>query len=83
MKTIEVSNWRKEVTQKQLWNEFGFCCDRLKDCRNVIQNEFKDGLTEDEAQSLIRQFEMSLNMAERDLRETAFQIKEYIWSQIK
>lgn len=71
------------MTQKQLWNEFGFRCDRFEDYRRVIQNEFKDGLTEDEAQSLIRQFEMSLNIVERDLRETAFQIKEYIWSQIK
>lgn len=71
------------MNQKELWDEFGFKCDRLKDCRNVIQNEFREGLTEDEAQSLISQFEMSLNMAERDLRETVFQIKEYIWSQIK
>ena len=71
------------MTQEQLWNEFGFRCDRLKDCRNVIQNEFRDGLTEDQADKLIKEFEMFLNMAERDLRTTTFQIKEYIWSQIK
>ena len=75
--------WRKQMTQKDLWSQFGFECDRLKDCRNVIQNEFRDGLAKDQADKLIKEFEMFLNIAERDLRTTAFQIKEFIWSQIK
>lgn len=71
------------MTQEQLWNEFGFRCDRLKDCRCVIQNQFVDGLTEIEAKELIYQFEENFRKIINNLEDSNLKIKEYIWSQIK
>jgi len=68
---------------KELWDQFGFECDRLKDCRNVIQNEFRDGLTEGEAKELINGFEESYRKIMNNLEDSNFKIKEFIWSQIK
>lgn len=67
---------------KELWDQFGFECDCLKHCRNVIQNEFRNGLTEDEAKILIESFEESFEYNVSKLRNTSHKIKEFVWSQI-
>lgn len=67
---------------KELWDQFGFECDCLKHCRNVIQNEFVNGLTEDQAKTLIKDFEKSSEYNISKLRDTSMRIKEFIWSQV-
>ena len=71
------------MIQKELWDEFGFKCDRLKDCRCVIQNEFREGLSEKQAAMLISSFEENFRKILYDLGDSNTKIKEYIWSQIK
>lgn len=70
------------MNQKELWDEFGFKCDRLKDCRNVIQNEFRNGLTENEAKTLIEEFGESFEYNILNFRNLSMRIKEFIWSQV-
>lgn len=69
------------MNQKELFDQFTFDCEVLKNCRNVVQNQFEPTLTKDEASDIIKDFEMSLNMAERNLRDTVYKFKEFIWSQ--
>ncbi len=70
------------MNQKELWDEFGFECDCLKHCRDVIQNEFREGLSEKQAVILINSIEESFEYNISKLRNTSHKIKEFIWSQI-
>jgi len=69
--------------QKDLFDQFGFECDCLKDCRCVIQNEFVGGLTEQQAKQLIEHFENSFENKLSKLKDESLKIKQFIWSEIK
>ena len=69
------------MNQKELFDQFAFDCDFLKNCRNVVQNKFEPTLTKDQASDIINDFEMALSMAERNLRDTVYKVKEFIWNQ--
>lgn len=69
--------------QKDLFDQFKFECDLLKDCSCVIQNEFVGGLTEQQAKQLIEYFENSFENRLSKLRDESLKIKQFIWGQIK
>ena len=75
----EKTFWRNQM--KELLDEFGFKCDCLKHCRDVIQNEFRNGLSDEQSKTLIKDFEKSFEYNISKLRNTSHKIKEYIWSQ--
>lgn len=69
--------------QKDLFDQFKFECDLLKDCSCAIQNEFVGGLTEQQARQLIEHFENSFENRLSKLRDESLKIKQFIWGQIE
>ena len=71
------------MNQKELFDQFNFECDILSGYRAVIQNEFINGLTEDEARQLICESSEHFETQVSKLRDLKLQTEEFIWSQIK
>lgn len=69
------------MNQKELFDQFKFECDILSGYRAVIQNEFKNRLSEDEARALIGESSEHFETRMPKLRDLKFQIEEFIWSQ--
>lgn len=70
------------MNQKELFDQFTFECDILSGYRAVIQNEFKNGLTKDEAVQLICDSSEHFEKQVDKLKDLKHQTEEFIWSQV-
>jgi len=68
------------MNQSDLFYQFKLECDILSDYRSVIQNEFKDDLTEAEARKLISESSEHFETQVNKLRNLKLQTEEFIWS---
>lgn len=71
------------MNQKELFDQFSLECTMLSYYKAVIQNEFKNSLTEDEARQLICESSEHFETQVSKLRDLKLQTEEFIWSQIK
>lgn len=71
------------MNQKELFDQFSLECTMLSYYKAVIQNEFKNSLTEDEARKLIGESSELFETQVSKLRDLKLQTEEFIWSQIK
>lgn len=71
------------MNQNDLFHQFKFECDILSGYSAVIQNEFINGLTENEARELIEESSRHFETQISKLRNLKLQTEELIWSKIK